>query len=136
MLGPDAAVATGAVAARLADADAGVRWRAAFALAMLHADAVPALRPALHDKAAAVRLWALRAVLSGDAPPRERTALVLSWLDDDRTFVRKWALDVAAKLGKDAAPAAPRLVQLLREPGTSGAAAELLQRLGPDAAAA
>ncbi|MFO1076417.1 MAG: HEAT repeat domain-containing protein [Planctomycetota bacterium] len=136
MLGPDAVAARDSIGDRLVHADAEVRWRAAFALAMLRADAVPALRAALDDEVAPVRLWALRALLSGDASPHNFARRVLAWLDDDREFVLAWALDMAGKIGKEASPAVPLLVQLLQRPTTSGPAADLLRGLGADAAAA
>src|SRR5205085_234092 len=144
-----AALAGQAVAAltdALQDESAPVRRATALALGGIGQEArpaVPALRPLVRDKDTRLATNALIALLrierlDFELPRAEALALLPAALEDVDLSSRQWAAWGLMRLGADALPALPQLIEAAREGGPSVrlVVIELVGAIGPKAAGA
>jgi HEAT repeat protein/lysophospholipase L1-like esterase len=129
---PDRGRVVDALAARLGEADAGVRLEAAEALGRLGPEArgaAPRLNAMLQDPRECVRYAAAHALWRIGTTPEELGTLVEALQNPDG-YVRAFAAWSLGNLGPSAGPAVPALVATLSQEETDVVAAAALARIG------
>jgi HEAT repeat protein len=116
--GPAALPALSALVPLLTDADAEVRWQAAWTLGRIGPaarEAVPALKDALKDPEDKVREHAAEAL--GDIGPEARNAVpaLIQTLNDSNAGVRRDAVRSLGQIGPAAKEALPAINRLLKD---------------------
>ncbi|BAZ12693.1 HEAT repeat-containing PBS lyase [Calothrix sp. NIES-4071] len=125
----------------LNNSDCNIRWRAAWVLGDMGAEAasgVPALTKALQDQDAQVRMYAVLALGAIGIQAKPAVPALMVALQDKELYVRIYAASALRRIGADAKVAVPSLINALKDnnPRVRKNAALALGAMGTEATSA